>query len=170
MISNQSNVKITGTKFILLQLLCYQCQSPVKKIHVKTKEIAIKRGDGVNKMQNKIIESTIAVPMGTPPTSFSRDCIILWKYVIRSIVKTKGVVHRSIVIDNPIVIGTIQMATSDLQANLHFIPPLPGFSPRPVGFVMPTAPKIFEDAPPSYEESTKGIVEPVTSPEKSNLN
>lgn len=131
------------------------------KIREEKKTIAMGRGDGVSKMQNKIIEKSIVVPMNTPPTS-SGYSIIDIKYLIRAIVKTSGV-HHSIVIDIPITIGTIQivheqpqqMLASPFQANHHKsmspntsmqMPPLPNSSPRPVNFnLMPSAPEFLEN-------------------------
>lgn len=163
-IYNQSDVKITGTKYILQQILHYHSQSPEMKIREEKKTIALGRGtEIVSKQQNKIIEKSIVVPMHTPPTSLGHS-IIDMKYLVRSIVKTSGV-HHSIVIDIPITIGTIKIVhnepyvmASPFQANQINtqksmspntslqMPPLPDFSPRPINFnFMPTAPQ-FSDA------------------------
>lgn len=133
------------------------------------------RGDGVCKRQNKIIEKSITVPMGTPPTSLGYS-IIDFKYLIRSIVKTSGI-HHSIVIDIPITIGTVQIIHGELSNQMLTsspfqamsmspntsmqMPSLPEFSPRPINFnFMPSAPDFSEaDAPPTYEESTRGLVD-----------
>lgn len=103
-LSNQSNVEVGETRFILRQIVHYHSQTPSTKTKVEQDDIVKKFAGGADKFENVRFQQTLVIPP-TPPTNISICKVIHISYEVVVEAKTNGL-HNSVIIKFPITIGT----------------------------------------------------------------
>lgn len=151
-LSNQSNVEVGETRFILRQVIQYHSQTPSTKTKIEQEDIVKKYAGGADKFVNLRFQQTLVIPP-TPPTNISICKVIHITYEVIVEAKTNGL-HNSVVIKFPITIGTTPL-------NVHFpnpIIPMISTGANATPFVSstddtPTAPgpsRLIVDNPPRF--------------------